>query len=123
MAGGRQRVSWVHERDFCRAVDLLLAEPRLSGEVNLTAPNSVTNSELMKTLRRLSGAPFGLPASRWMLEAGAFFLRTETELILKSRYVVPKRLLNVGFKFQFPDLSAAAAELCQRIAAVGKAAA
>jgi hypothetical protein len=114
MAGGRQFVSWIHETDFCRAVDWLLARDDMSGPVNLAAPNPVSNHELMRTLREVSGVPFGLPAMRWMLELGAFFLRTETELIIKSRRVVPGRLLSDGFEFQFPQLRAALEDLQAR---------
>jgi len=79
--------------------------------VNLAAPNPVTNAEMMNTLCKVCRAPFGLPATRWMLEVGAFFLRTETELIIKSRRVVPKRLLAAGFQFQFPEMREALRDL------------
>jgi hypothetical protein len=114
MAGGRQFVSWIHEQDFCRAVDWLLLRDDISGPVNLAAPNPVSNDELMRSLREVCGVPFGLPATRWMLELGAFFLRTETELIVKSRRVVPGRLLSGGFEFRFPRLRAALENLCAR---------
>src|SRR6185503_12046295 len=107
MASGRQYVSWIHETDFCRALDWLIDREEFTGPVNLAAPNPVTNSEMMATVRQLCGVPFGLPAAAWMLEVGAFFLRTETELIIKSRRVAPARLLASGFKFQFPELRAA----------------
>jgi len=79
--------------------------------VNLAAPNPVTNAEMMSTLCKVCRVPFGLPATRWMLEVGAFFLRTETELILKSRRVTPGRLLASGFQFRFPELRGATREL------------
>jgi len=104
MAGGWQFVSWIHETDFCRAVEWLLDHDDISGPVNLASPNPVPNREMMATLREVCGAPFGLPATRWMLELGAFFLRTETELIIKSRRVVPGRLLARGFVFKYPQL-------------------
>lgn len=110
---GRQYVSWIHERDFVRAVYWLI-EHDTEGAVNLTAPNPLPNAEFMRDLRLAYGARFGLPASRWMLEIGAIFLRTETELILKSRRVVPGRLLEAGFKFEFPTWPEAAKELCAR---------
>jgi uncharacterized protein len=81
--------------------------------VNLAAPNPLPNAEFMRVLREASGAPFGLPASAWMLTIGAAFLRTETELILKSRRVVPTRLLAHGFTFTFPTWQDAARDLCQ----------
>jgi uncharacterized protein (TIGR01777 family) len=101
---GDQFVSWIHLRDFCRAIDWLIDHEELSGPVNLSAPNPVTNREFMRTFREVCGKRFGLPAARWMLEIGAFVLRTETELLLKSRRVVPARLLSSGFAFDFPTL-------------------
>lgn len=100
LAGGRQFVSWIHERDFCRAIEWLIEHRDLSGTFNLASPNPVANIEMMGTLRQLCRMPFGLPASLWMLEFGAFFLRTETELIIKSRRVVPGRLLEEGFNLE-----------------------
>jgi NAD dependent epimerase/dehydratase family enzyme len=86
----------------------------LQGPVNLAAPNPEPNSEFMRTLRAAWGIGFGLPAAKWMLEIGAFFMRTETELVLKSRRVVPDRLLQSGFVFRFPTWADAAADLCRR---------
>ena len=97
MGSGRQFVSWIHETDFCRAVEWLIEHEEISGAVNMCAPNAVPNAEMMKLFREICGVPFGLPAMEWMLEIGAFFLRTETELIIKSRRVVPARLLASGF--------------------------
>jgi uncharacterized protein (TIGR01777 family) len=110
---GRQYVSWIHETDFVRAIQLLIDRP-LDGAVNLASPGPVPNREFMATHRRAWGARIGLPASRWMLEIGAVFLRTETELILKSRKVVPGRLLQEGFSFEYPHWADAARELCAR---------
>ena len=107
LAGGRQFVSWIHEEDFCRAVEWIMEHENLSGAVNLAAPNPVTNAEFMATIRKVCRAPFGLPAPRWLLEIGAFFLRTETELLIKSRRVVPGKLLADGFAFRHPHLPAA----------------
>lgn len=104
MASGEQYVSWIHEEDFCRAVEWLIAHEDLGGPVNLVAPNPLTNFEMMRLVRKTCGAPFGLPATRWMLEVGAFFLRTETELIIKSRRVVSGKLPASGFQFHFPEL-------------------
>ena len=111
MGSGRQFVSWLHLQDFLRAVEWLLAQNDFRGPVNLAAPNPLPNAEMMRLLREAVGAPFGLPATEWMLEAGAVFLRTETELILKSRRVVPGRLLAAGFQFQFPEMGAALRDL------------
>jgi uncharacterized protein (TIGR01777 family) len=110
---GRQFVSWIHDRDFIRAVSWLI-DHDLAGAVNLAAPNPIPNAEFMRGLRTAWGGRFGLPATRWMLEIGAVFLRTESELVLKSRRVVPGRLLKSGFAFQFPTWPVAAADLCNR---------
>jgi uncharacterized protein (TIGR01777 family) len=111
---GRQYVSWIHEHDFVRVIETLFVDESLSGPINVCSPNPLPNAEFMKILRRACGAPIGLPATKWMLEVGAFFMRTETELILKSRRVVPRRLLESGFEFQFPRWREAAEDLCQR---------
>lgn len=111
---GRQYVSWIHDRDFVRAVAWLIEHDEIAGPVNLAAPNPLPNAEFMRALREAWGARFGLPASRWMLEVGAFFLGTETELVLKSRRVVPGRLSAAGFRFDFPTWPEAARDLCRR---------
>lgn len=111
---GRQYVSWIHDQDFVNAVRWLLAHDETTGPVNLAAPCPLPNAEFMRALRQSWGARFGLPAPAWMLELGAFFLRTETELILKSRRVVPGRLLQQGFTFQFPAWPEACLDLCGR---------
>jgi len=104
MGTGRQFVSWVHEEDFCRAIEWIIDRDDLSGPINLAAPNPLTNIEMMRLARKECGAPFRLPATEWMLEIGAFFLRTETELVIKSRRVVPRKLLASGFQFHFSQL-------------------
>ncbi|HEV2990858.1 MAG TPA: TIGR01777 family oxidoreductase [Candidatus Angelobacter sp.] len=114
MGSGSQFFSWIHDTDFVRAIDFLIAEDRLDGLINVCSPNPVPQRDFMCTLRQAYGARLGLPATRWMLEIGAFFLRTETELVLKSRRVVPKRLLDAGFKFSFPDWPGAANDLLDR---------
>lgn len=111
---GGQFISWIHDQDFVRAVDFLIAHEDLTGCINVCSPNPVPNRDFMRALRQAWGAAIGLPASRWMLEIGAFFLRTETELILKSRRVAPQRLLQAGFEFQFPDWPAAGQQLVTR---------
>jgi uncharacterized protein (TIGR01777 family) len=110
---GKQFVSWIHDQDFIRAVDWLI-EHDLSGPVNIASPNPLPYSDFMRTLRRALLVPIGLPATRWMLELGAILMKTETELVLKSRRVVPRRLLDSGFTFNFPDWPAAAADLVSR---------
>jgi uncharacterized protein len=109
---GTQYCSWIHVNDFCRAVEWLIANTSASGVYNVTAPAPLPNKDFMSTLRKAMHMPFGLNSPKWMLEFGAFFLRTETELVLKSRKVYPKRLLDEGFVFEFPELHNAAAELC-----------
>ena len=109
---GRQFVSWIHETDFVRAIYWLIEHESLSGPVNLAAPHPLPNAEFMRELRRAWGMPLGLPSTEWILEVCAFFLRTETELILKSRRVVPARLLQQGFRFQFSHWPEAALDLC-----------
>jgi uncharacterized protein (TIGR01777 family) len=114
IAGGRQFMSWIHDRDFTRAVELLMAREHIEGAVNLASPNPLPQRDFMTALRLASGARIGLPATRWMVEIGAFFLRTDTELILKSRRVFPARLLEAGFAFDFPDWNEAVQDLISR---------
>ena len=111
---GREFVSWIHDQDFVRSVDWLIQHDELAGPVNLASPNPLPNVEFMQALRKAWGIPFGLPATEWMLELGAFVLRSETELMLKSRRVVPARLLQSGFSFGFPTWAKAAGDLCMR---------
>jgi uncharacterized protein (TIGR01777 family) len=98
---GQQYVSWVHEQDVVKCTEWLLQHPEINGVLNCTAPNPIKNTDLMKELRHACGVLFGLPAPAWLLEMGAALIGTETELILKSRWVLPKRLLDAGFEFQF----------------------
>ena len=112
--GGRQFVSWIHGEDFIRAIVWLMEHEEESGAVNLAAPEPLANAEFMRALRAAWGMPVGLPAPAWRLEIGAGLLRTETELILKSRRVVPGRLTQQGFVFQHPTWPAAARDLCRR---------
>jgi len=86
----------------------------MSGAVNLAAPNPLPNKDFMRVLREAWGVSIGLPAAEFMLEIGAFFIRTETELVLKSRRVVPARLLESRFEFEFPTWENAAQDLCRR---------
>lgn len=111
MGSGKQFVSWIHERDFCRAIEWIVEHEELAGPINVAAPNPLTNAEMMRILRRVVGMPIGLPAEEWMLEVGAFLMRTETELIIKSRRVVPRRLLESGFRFEFETIEPALREL------------
>jgi len=111
---GRQFVSWIHEHDFVSAVQWLIDHEDISGPVNLASPNPLPYSEFMRTLRSEIRMPVGLPATYWMVEIGTFLLRTESELVLKSRRVIPTRLLQSGFGFQYPTWREAARDLCRR---------
>lgn len=111
---GRQYLSWIHDADFIRSIYWLVEREEISGAVNVAAPNPLPNREFMRVLRDTWGTKIGLPASKLMLEIGAVFMRTETELVLKSRRVVPTRLLESGFEFEFPDWENAARDLCRR---------
>jgi uncharacterized protein (TIGR01777 family) len=113
-AGGRQYISWIHGDDFVRAIRWLIERSDIDGPVNIAAPEPLPNREFMEVLRSAWGAKLGLPSTKWMLELGAFLMRTDTELILKSRRVIPGRLLDSGFTFQFPTWRAAAIDLCTR---------
>jgi NAD dependent epimerase/dehydratase family enzyme len=113
-AGGRQYVSWIHEADFVRAIHWLIEHDDVDGAVNLSAPEPLPNAEFMRILREAWGTRVGLPAAKWMLAVGARLMRTETELVLKSRRVVPGRLLDAGFTFEYPAWREAARELVVR---------
>ena len=111
---GRQFVSWIHDLDFVRAVNCLIDRADITGVVNLAAPTPLTNAEFMRALRDAWGTSIGLPAPRWLLEIGAIFMRTETELVLKSRRVVSTRLSDHGFVFTWPAWPDAARDLVKR---------
>ena len=106
MGTGKQMVSWISDRDFARAVEWLAEKDEAVATYNVCAPQPITNQQLMRIVRASVDRRMGLPATKWMLELGAFFLRTETELILKSRWVMPTRLLKEGFEFENMNLSA-----------------
>jgi len=108
---GTQRVSWIHETDFCRAIEFIICNCELEGSVNVTAPNPCSNMQLMKEIRAMLRIPFGLNQSKALLEIGAILLRTETELLLKSRNVVPERLMRAGFEFEFSTIESCITDL------------
>jgi uncharacterized protein len=112
--GGRQFVSWIHFEDFVRATEWLIDHDEIDGAVNVTSPHPLPNEAFMRSLRDASGILVGLPATRWMLKIGAVFMQTETELVLKSRRVVPGRLLAGGFRFRYPHWPEAASDLYRR---------
>jgi uncharacterized protein (TIGR01777 family) len=111
---GKQFVSWIHESDFVRVMDYLISRERLSGVVNVVSPNPIPNKEFMQALRNAWGTRIGLPAPQPVLEIGTFLLRTESELVLKSRRAAPRRLLEDGFRFHFTNWSEVAKELVDR---------
>jgi hypothetical protein len=115
---GDQRISWMHDLDYARAIDLLLAHPEIADEtggiINLAAPDAPANRDFMRSLRRAWHQPIGLPAAAWMLRIGMAVVGTEPELVLKSRWVAPALLLRHGFTFTFPDWPSAAADLVHR---------
>lgn len=98
---GQQYISWVHEQDAANCTEWLLQNKELTGVINCTAPIAIKNAELMRALRKAYGIPFGLPSPAWLLEIGAWLIGTETELLLKSRWVIPQVLLNSGYHFLF----------------------
>ncbi|MET1082273.1 MAG: TIGR01777 family oxidoreductase [Burkholderiales bacterium] len=110
---GGQRFSWVHIEDVYRVIRFVQEVDELSGAVNVSTPHPVTNRELMATIRQVVGIRFGVPAWRWMLELGAWVLRTETELLLKSRWVLPGRVQAAGFEFRHPELEPAIREITE----------
>ena len=111
MAGGRQRVSWIHMDDFLAVIQWLEDQPLVDGAINVTAPGGVTNAEWMRAFREVKAMPVGLPSAKWMLEVGARAMGTETELVTKSRWVEPGRLKELGFRWKCPDIRLALVDL------------
>ena len=107
---GNQFISWIHEEDFANAVDLIIKK-EITGVINVVSPEPIRNVDFMKKLRKAVGFSFGIPLNQFCLEIGSFFIRTETELVLKSRNVIPKRLLENGFRFKFGDIDEAFKDL------------
>lgn len=104
---GRQMFSWIHIEDLYQIILFLMKHKEMEGVFNCSTPNPVTNEVLMASMRKMLRVPIGLPAPEWLLKIGAVLIRTETELILKSRWVLPRRLLEAGYKFQYPLLPVA----------------
>ena len=100
-------ISWIHIDDFCRAVEHVLECEQIEGVINIGSPNPVRNVDFMRKLRPACKRPFGLPAPKWLLELGARVIKTETELILKSRFIQPEKLVHTGFEFTYPTLDSA----------------
>jgi uncharacterized protein (TIGR01777 family) len=112
-ASGNQKVSWIHELDFARAIHFLMNNNELDGNFNLSVKNPTNNKILMQTMRKVLKVPFGISHPIWLLKFGAKLIGTETELVLKSRNVIPKRLLDNGFKFLYQDIDLALENLLQ----------
>lgn len=104
LGNGQQYVSWIHEQDAAKCTEWLLQHESVSGVFNCTSPKPVKNEALMAAIRKACGIPFGVPSPAWLLEIGAQIIGTETELLLKSRWVLPKRLLDNQFEFSYPEV-------------------
>ncbi|TWR28169.1 TIGR01777 family protein [Mucilaginibacter achroorhodeus] len=108
---GRQYVTWVHEQDVAAITEWTYDHPEINGVVNVTSPNALPNTDVMRIIRDTYGIPVGLPSPKWLLEIGAALIGTETELVLKSRWVYPKLLLDSGYQFQYPEAAHAIHDL------------
>ncbi|MEO5685579.1 MAG: TIGR01777 family oxidoreductase [Chitinophagaceae bacterium] len=111
---GRQMYSWIHTDDICHMIEWIYEHKNIEGIYNCAAPNTVTNDFFMKTLRRITGHNFGLPAHKWMLTIGGWLIGTEKELLLKSRWVVPTKILETGFTFRFSKLEDAIEDIVRK---------
>jgi uncharacterized protein (TIGR01777 family) len=112
---GRQMFSWVHVEDVCRMVEFIWENKQLEGAYNAAAPNPVSNTIFMQTLREVTGNKLGLPAFTWMLKLGAAIIGTETELLLKSRWVLPTKMLEAGYTFKYPTLQEAFKQVVEQM--------
>ncbi|SEM00425.1 hypothetical protein SAMN04487910_3878 [Aquimarina amphilecti] len=111
---GNQKFSWIHETDFARSIEFVIKNEEVEGPINIVAPKPTDNNNLMKTLREMTKAPFGIPLPKPLLEIGARIINTETELILKSRNVIPRKLQQAGFQFTYSDLTTAIVQLTSK---------
>jgi uncharacterized protein (TIGR01777 family) len=109
---GKQYVSWIHEADFVRAIEWLVDDQSLTDVVNVASPNPLPNADFMREVREASHTRIGLAAPEWLLAIGALLMRTEPELLLKSRRVIPGKLRESGFEFTYPTWPQAALDLC-----------
>jgi uncharacterized protein (TIGR01777 family) len=103
LGNGKQYMNWVHEQDAAKCTEFLLQHTELDGAINCTAPMPIPNAQFMAAIRKAWGMPFGLPTPAWLLTIGMAIIGSETELVLKSRWVMPKRLLDAGYQFQFTE--------------------
>jgi uncharacterized protein (TIGR01777 family) len=100
---GNQFVSWIHEEDFANAIEFII-QKEMTGVINVVSPEPIRNTDFMQKLRKAVGFPFGIPLNTFLLKIGSFIIRTQSELVLKSRNVIPKRLLENGFEFKFDNI-------------------
>ena len=114
LGNGKQYMSWIHEHDFSSAVQFLIEREDLRGPINLASPTPLPQSDFMRVLREVLGVRLALPAPTWLVEMGTWAMRTESELVLKSRRVIPTRLLEAGFHFKYPAWLEAARDLASR---------
>jgi uncharacterized protein len=121
MAGGGQYLSWIHDLDFNRALDFLI-HGDLSGPVNVTAPGPLPNAEFLRAYREAWNVPIGIPSTAALIKLGALVLNSEAELLLKSRWTVPTRLLEAGFQFEYPEWPGAVRALVKQVRHEGHAA-
>ncbi|WP_108866643.1 TIGR01777 family oxidoreductase [Aquimarina aquimarini] len=111
---GNQKISWIHEIDFARSIEFIINTPQISGTINIVSPEPTTNTIFMKTLRKVTKTPIGIPLPVFLLKFGAKIIKTETELILKSRNVIPTKLKKSGFQFNFHSLDMALSHLISK---------
>ena len=111
VAGGKQYISWIHLADFVRAMEFVMSNEDIKGVINVSSPHPLPQGEAMSHVRAACGAKIYFPITKWMSEIGAVFLKTDSQLVLKSRRVVPKKLLSHGFQFQFPNWPQAVSEI------------
>jgi uncharacterized protein len=112
---GKQMYSWVHYEDTCRMIEWIVDHPELNGTYNCASPHPVMNKEFMRTIRKAAGHYFGLPAFGWMIRIGTKLIGTEAELVLKSRWVIPTRILETGFQFKYPLLKDAFTDILSKV--------
>jgi uncharacterized protein len=111
---GKQLYSWVHAEDVCRIIEWAYEQKHIEGTFNCVSPNAVTNNVFMQTLRKLTNHKIGMPIYKWMLKLGTILIGTETELLLKSRWVIPTKLLEKGFTFKYNYLEEALHEIINK---------
>jgi uncharacterized protein (TIGR01777 family) len=107
MGDGQQQFSWIHIDDVCRSVEFIIENESMNGTINVSSPNPIRNTIFMYALRQRYNQLAVIPSPFWLLELGAKLIKTETELIIKSRYVLPEKLEQAGFKWKYPMIEQA----------------